>query len=134
MAQIIEFFAFIELRRSHENLHRPYRIPVNLFGAVLLMTLPLLFVLLIFMISSLKIVLMAIVGAISGVVVYYVVEIARDRGWCEFEPLDEVSYMTVSEAGSEGGEEGSDDSFMLRKPDETSSLLGKGARSTSISS
>lgn len=59
MAQIIEFLAFIELRRSHDSLHRPYRIPVNFPGAIALMTLPLLFVLLIFAISSTKTILLA---------------------------------------------------------------------------
>lgn len=83
------------------------------------------------MISSLKIVLLACAGAIAGVVVYYVVEIARDRGWCEFEPLDEVSYFP----GTEVDTDLVDDSFMLQKPDETTSLLdAKGGRSSSISS
>ena len=88
MGQIIEFLAFIELRRSHESMHRPYRIPVNFAGSIALMSLPLLFIVLIFFLSALKTVIFAVVAALLGIVAYYLIEMAKERKWCEFEHME----------------------------------------------
>lgn len=39
-SQLIGFAAFIKLRVAHPNLHRPFRIPVNLLGAVIMLICP----------------------------------------------------------------------------------------------
>ena len=85
MGQIIEFLAFIQLRRSHADMHRPYKIPVGTFGACLLMAMPLVFILIIFYFSDIITIVLAIVCALGGVGVYYLLDIARDKKWCQFE-------------------------------------------------
>jgi amino acid transporter len=94
LGQIIEFLAFLELRRSHEHLHRPFRIPVGLLGACVLMTLPLVFIGIILYFSTPQTLVLAGVCSVLGVVVYYLLEVARQREWVEFCPLQELSYST----------------------------------------
>lgn len=122
MAQIIEFLAFIELRRNHDHLHRPYRIPVGFAGAVGLMVLPLVFVVLIFAISSIKTIILACAGAIVGVAAFYLLERARARGWCVFEPLPSTTYLPVI-IGDRKVNLPAD--LAIRRLDETSGLLDK---------
>lgn len=124
MAQIIEFLAFIELRRSHDSMPRPYRIPVNYAGAIALMMLPMIFVGIIFIISSLKTIVLAFAGAGIGVVAYYFLEIARVREWCDFEPLRDETYLPIS----------LDDSVpSVKRPNETSKLLSRVIPESAIS-
>ena len=94
MGQIIEFLAFLELRRSHMQLVRPYTIPVNFFGACALMAMPMLFIMVIIYFSSTLTLVLAFLCALLGPVAYKLLEIARDRQWCEFEDLRHLVYST----------------------------------------
>lgn len=52
--QAIEFIAFVELRRSRPDLHRPYKIPLDTTGCCLLVAFPLLFLVVICAFSSFR--------------------------------------------------------------------------------
>lgn len=40
LAELLEFAAFLQLRRRHPHLHRPYKVPLGFAGCVLLLTAP----------------------------------------------------------------------------------------------
>jgi hypothetical protein len=98
LGQIIEFLAFLELRRSHEHMYRPFRIPVGFFGACILMLLPLVFIGIILYFSTRQTLILAGVCALLGVGFYYLLEVARERDWVEFYPLQELSYSTSQQS------------------------------------
>jgi amino acid transporter len=52
MAFLMEFSAFVKLRITHADVERPYRVPVNTFGCILLVTPPSLFLLYLMAIAS----------------------------------------------------------------------------------
>lgn len=49
---LMEYAAFIQLRRTHADLPRPYRIPLNTLGCCLLFTLPVVMTLLVMALAS----------------------------------------------------------------------------------
>lgn len=91
LGQVIEFVAFLHLRATQPNLHRPYRIPLNLFGCSVLLSFPLVFIGIIIYISSPVALLFTILCATLGVGVYHLLKLAKMNEWCEFaNELDNV--------------------------------------------
>ncbi|GAX81477.1 hypothetical protein CEUSTIGMA_g8906.t1 [Chlamydomonas eustigma] len=91
LAEILEFAAFIHLRIKCPNLHRPYRVPLPTW-ALTLMMLPafaLLFIIILLPVYNRNYVNVACtVGAASmGFILWPLLQVARRRGWCEFEPM-----------------------------------------------
>ena len=72
--QLIEFAAFLELRRSQPNLARPYKIPLE-FGALCVMVaFPVLFILVIISFSSSRTLILALVVAIMGIPLHHLLK------------------------------------------------------------
>jgi amino acid transporter len=53
-AQMLEFAAFIKLRISAGNIHRPYKIPLSTRGCVCMLILPFLFMIIMICLASFK--------------------------------------------------------------------------------
>ena len=66
------------------------------------MALPITFVLIIFMLSSAKTIILALTGAIVGVIVYYLLEVAREQKWCEFEALQHICSPSLNDEQNSG--------------------------------
>lgn len=77
IGQLIEFLAFIYLRFYHPSLNRPYKIPLNNFGIVLMLFFPIVFILIILYHSSFLALLLCVFLNIVGVLVYYLLEITK---------------------------------------------------------
>lgn len=82
--QAIEFFAFLHLRRVKPDMPRPYRINIGYYGMCVILSFPLLFILVIIYFSSLASFVVSVSLACFGVILYYLLQIARERGWCHF--------------------------------------------------
>ena len=82
--QIIEFAAFVQLRISHAHMTRSFRIPVNTLGAAVLLSFPLAFICVVISFSSPTNLIRSVVVSLLGVVVYYLLKLAKDRHWCKF--------------------------------------------------
>ncbi len=81
---LLEILAFIKLRHSRPNMNRPFRIPLSLFGVILLSLLPIilgLFVLVSSCTQSISASIMNMVAFIFGVVLFYCM---RDCGGYEY--------------------------------------------------
>jgi len=93
MAQLLEFAAFIQLRRdphAQQVLRRPYQIPLKSTAAVVAMLLPpILFCLLMlslpFFAGDIFQIIVFIVVPIIGVLLYQFLEISRRRKWLQFD-------------------------------------------------
>jgi amino acid transporter len=83
-AQIIEFAAFIQLRIYHSDIHRPYKIPLGTIGVIIMLLLPTSFAILMIAISSTWTIVVSVVAMLGGHLLYYLLNIAKERHWCEF--------------------------------------------------
>ena len=91
--QIIEFLAFVYLRYTRDDsignsstrpLHRPYRIPVNLFGSCILVAMPLSFTVVILYFSSVVTLTISVFLVISCIILYYGLLFSKKKKLIEF--------------------------------------------------
>lgn len=97
VGQIIEFFAFIHLRRTKPDLHRPYSVPLGTMGCAIMLSFPLAFILIILSFSSTASLIFTVVLSLVGVAAYYVLEHAKKSSWCMFDGLgayDEIELVS----------------------------------------
>lgn len=83
--QAIEFFAFLYLRKMKPDMPRPFKIGVGFYGMCLMLSFPLAFIIVILYFSSMQSLVVSGLLAMLGVVLYYILEVARKKGWCDFE-------------------------------------------------
>ena len=84
LGQIIEFCAFLHLRATQPDLHRPYKVPLGLFGVSVMLSFPLIFIGIILYFATTLTLVLTVLCAICGVGAYYLLKIAKQRQWCEF--------------------------------------------------
>jgi hypothetical protein len=95
-AQLIEFAAFIYLRAMYPLMHRPYRVPLEIPGLIMMLLLPTIFILIIISISSFVSVTSAVFLALFGFVVYELLEQSKINGWFVFENQYEHSCPSLA--------------------------------------
>ncbi len=83
--QVIEFCAFLHLRRTQPDLARPYKVPLGLVGMCVLLSFPLAFIGVILSFSSLDALFITVSLTALGVVVYWLLNLAKRYKWCVFE-------------------------------------------------
>jgi len=88
LAQLLEFAAFIHLRMYAKDLDRPFKIPLNTLGCVLMLAPPTAFIFAIMWMASPYTWLFAGMTVLCGPLLYYMLEQARTHQWCKFFDLD----------------------------------------------
>lgn len=85
LGMLLEFAAFIKLRMKKPDLHRPYKVPLQTLGVTMLCLPPVLLLLLVMCLASLKTFLVS--GAISvvGIFLYPALVQAKDKKWVQFD-------------------------------------------------
>ncbi len=66
LSLVFEFAAFIKLRVSHSQTHRPWKVPLNTFGCILFLLPTMVFMIIIIVIASWKSYVFALVFGIIG--------------------------------------------------------------------
>lgn len=91
LAELLEFAAFVWLRIKAPHLPRPYRIPLPTWGVILMLlpasTLLLVVLFLPFINGNWVVVGCTLAAMVGGTVLYYLLHLAKDRGWCRFAGL-----------------------------------------------
>ena len=82
--QLIEFAAFIELRRSKPDMPRPYKIPLDTLGACIMVAFPCAFIVIIVSFSSPRGLALALFVAILGVPLQRLLELHKVRSPADF--------------------------------------------------
>ncbi|XP_056163561.1 probable polyamine transporter At3g19553 [Syzygium oleosum] len=85
IGMILEFAAFIRLRIKKPDLHRPYRVPLQTFGATMLCVPPTLLLVLVMCLASAKTLLVSGTVILVGLLLYPLVIHAKDKKWVRFE-------------------------------------------------
>ncbi|XP_009386129.2 probable polyamine transporter At3g13620 [Musa acuminata AAA Group] len=91
LGMLMEFSAFLWLRKKEPNLKRPYRVPMRLPGLVLLCLVPSAFLIFVMAIASWKV--FAICAALTalGIAVYYTMAVCKSRGCLAFMDEEETN-------------------------------------------
>ncbi|XP_062022270.1 probable polyamine transporter At3g19553 [Rosa rugosa] len=85
IGMLLEFAAFIKLRIKKPDLHRPYRVPFQTFGVIMLCLPPALLLILVMCLASLRTFLVSGVVIIVGLLLYPLLVHAKDHGWAQFD-------------------------------------------------
>ncbi len=83
--QVIEFAAFLHLRVVRPDLPRPFRVPIGTVGMSLLLSMPIVFIGVVIYFSSALALGLSLLLCAMGCGMYYLLMLAKSRGWCEFE-------------------------------------------------
>lgn len=84
LGMLFEFAAFIRLRIKKPDLHRPYRVPLQTFGATMLCLPPAILLVLVMCLASSKTFLISGLIIVIGMVLYPALIHAKDRNWIKF--------------------------------------------------
>ncbi|CAN6544447.1 unnamed protein product [Malus baccata var. baccata] len=85
IGMLLEFAAFIKLRVKKPDLHRPYKVPLETFGATMLCLPPALLLVLVMCLASLKTFFVSGAVIMFGVLLYLLLVQAKDRKWVRFD-------------------------------------------------
>ncbi|XP_077233780.1 amino acid permease family protein [Tasmannia lanceolata] len=86
IGMLLEFAAFIRLRIKKPDLHRPYKVPLQTFGVVVLCLPPALLLILVMCLASAKTFIVSGSVIIIGVCLYPTIEHVKDKKWARFDP------------------------------------------------
>ncbi|KAG9129806.1 hypothetical protein Leryth_016027 [Lithospermum erythrorhizon] len=81
LGMLLEFAAFIELRIKKPELRRPYRVPLQTFGAVMLCLPPSFLLILVMCLASFRTYIVSSIVIILGILLYYALELTKNKLW-----------------------------------------------------
>jgi amino acid transporter len=87
LALVLEYTAFVKLRYSNPNMERPYRIPIPNWAAVLLVIPPILAIVVLFLVANWITYYFVIGTCIVCVGFHKMQEVARVKGWWEYDTV-----------------------------------------------
>ena len=82
---LLEFAAFIKLRIKKPDLHRPYKVPIQTFGAIMLCLPPAILLVLVMCLASVRTFLVSGAVIILGVFLYPLSVFAKERRLLRFD-------------------------------------------------
>ncbi|KAE8008103.1 hypothetical protein FH972_004648 [Carpinus fangiana] len=85
IGMLLEFAAFIKLRIKKPDLHRPYRVPLQTFGVMMLCLPPSLMLVLVMCLASVKTFIVSGAVIVTGGLLYPTLVHAKDRKWARFD-------------------------------------------------
>ncbi|XP_072990002.1 probable polyamine transporter At3g13620 [Typha latifolia] len=90
LGMLLEFAAFLWLRRKRPDLKRPYRVPLRLPGLVAMCFVPSAFLIFVMAIASWKVFVISAGFTLLGVGVYFLMGFCKSRGCLEFSNADHM--------------------------------------------
>ncbi|CAN0121812.1 unnamed protein product [Phaeothamnion confervicola] len=91
-AQLLELSAFIKLRMSRPDIHRPFAIPLGTVGVTLMLLPAFAFLIVLIVLSSLLTWIICLTLMAAGVGLWWLLETAKRKEWCEFVPQQESMH------------------------------------------
>ncbi|XP_021892372.1 probable polyamine transporter At3g19553 [Carica papaya] len=87
IGMLLEFAAFIRLRIKKPHLHRPYKIPLETFGATMLCLPPSVLLVLVMCLASLRTLMISAIIILVGFLLYPCLVQAKNRKWTQFDGM-----------------------------------------------
>ncbi|KAG6428737.1 hypothetical protein SASPL_112994 [Salvia splendens] len=104
IGMLFEFAAFIKLRIQKPELHRPYKVPLDTFGAAMLCLPPVLLLVLVMCLASLKTFIVSAAVIFLGFASYPVLNHAKEQNWIKFN-TDATTLRPSADSDLEGHSE-----------------------------
>lgn len=117
---LLEFAAFIRLRIKKPDLHRPYKVPLQTFGATMLCLPPALLLVLVMCLASLRTYFVSGAVIILGFLLYPALVHTRDRKWINFYTNEEPKSFDnddLEDQSVAAGEEVTDEASLSLLPE-----------------
>lgn len=84
LGMLLEFAAFLWLRRKKPELKRPYRVPLRLPGLVIMCLVPSVFLVFIMVIATKKVFLVSGLMTAGGIIWFFGLKLCKSKKWCVF--------------------------------------------------
>ncbi|XP_065871783.1 probable polyamine transporter At3g19553 [Euphorbia lathyris] len=107
IGMLLEFAAFIKLRIHRPEMHRPYKVPLETFGATLLCLPPSALLVLVMCLASLRTYLVSTAVIAVGFILYPVLIHAKDRQWIRFDAQQPLQPKSAAVSDREVADEAS---------------------------
>uniref|UniRef100_A0A0D6R3A9 Amino acid permease/ SLC12A domain-containing protein n=1 Tax=Araucaria cunninghamii TaxID=56994 RepID=A0A0D6R3A9_ARACU len=92
-----EFAAFIWLRFKEPDMSRPYKVPLGMFGVILLCLPPSLMLILVVMIASTKVMVVSLTAVLIGFLLYPCLGFVKKEKWAKFATSPELPNLEIHE-------------------------------------
>lgn len=115
LGMLLEFAAFVKLRIKKPDLNRPYRVPLNTFGALLLCLPPSMLLILVMVLATAKTFLISGLIIALGFCLYPFLELVKEKRWARYIPEETRPVSGVSsesQLDQEHGDESSSASLL----------------------
>ncbi|KDP44475.1 hypothetical protein JCGZ_16308 [Jatropha curcas] len=96
IGMLLEFAAFIKLRITKPELHRPYKVPLETCGATMLCIPPAILLLLVMCLASLRTFLVSGAAVVVGFILYPTLVHAKNKKWTKFVKEQPAGPSTTS--------------------------------------
>lgn len=97
LGMLLEFAAFLRLRRKFPSLKRPFQVPLGMFGLIIMCLVPSLLLVYVMTVASRIVYVASAFLTCLGIVLYYFMNFCKSRKWVEFsrvgDKLDEDEYV-----------------------------------------
>lgn len=110
LGMLLEFAAFVKLRIKKPELNRPYRVPLNTLGALVLCLPPSLLLILVMVLATAKTFLISGVIIAVGFCLHPFLKLVKEKRWARFIPEETRPVLEVPSESQVDDEEHGDES------------------------
>ncbi|CAO2837164.1 unnamed protein product [Amaranthus hypochondriacus] len=84
LGMLLEFASFLWLRRKMPTIKRPYRVPLEMLGLVIMCLIPSGFLIYVMVVANSTVFIVSSLLTLIGILWYFVMQYCKSREWCKF--------------------------------------------------
>ncbi|KNA22681.1 hypothetical protein SOVF_031990 [Spinacia oleracea] len=98
LGMLLEFASFLWLRRKMPAVKRPYRVPLEMVGLVIMCFIPSVFLVYVMVVANRTVFFVSALLTLLGILWYFLMKFCKSRGWCTFsdEQVSEEEHHLVT--------------------------------------
>ncbi|KAL2930665.1 hypothetical protein RDABS01_036075, partial [Bienertia sinuspersici] len=91
LGMLLEFASFLWLRRKMPAIKRPFRVPLEMLGLVIMCFIPSVFLIYVMLVANTTVFFVSSMLTLLGIMWYFLMEFCKSRGWCTFSTTNQES-------------------------------------------
>uniref|UniRef100_A0A803KLV8 Uncharacterized protein n=2 Tax=Chenopodium quinoa TaxID=63459 RepID=A0A803KLV8_CHEQI len=84
LGMLLEFASFLWLRRKMPAIKRPYRVPLEMLGLVIMCFIPSVFLIYVMVVANRTVFIVSALLTLLGILWYFLMKLCKTGGWCTF--------------------------------------------------
>lgn len=84
LGMLLEFASFLRLRRKMPAIERPFRVPLEMFGLVIMCFIPGVFLIYVMVVANRTVFFVSSLLTLLGIMWYFLMKFCKSRDWCTF--------------------------------------------------